>query len=67
MTAIRTGQCDAAIVAGASICIKPATAVQFNNLTMLSPDGSCKSFDESGEFQEGICLVSDDRKHWLVK
>lgn len=48
LLAIRTGQCDSAIVAGSSICIKPATAVQFNNLTMLSPDGACKSFDESG-------------------
>ena len=63
LLAIRTGQCDAAIVAGASLCIKPSTAVQFNKLTMLSPDGACKSFDQSGEliyntlknYRHGMC------------
>lgn len=48
LLAIRTGQCDAALVAGSSLCIKPATAIQFNNLSMLSTEGACKSFDESG-------------------
>ena len=49
MNAIRTGQCDSAVVSGISVCMKPAYACQFNNLTMLSPDGACKSFDESGK------------------
>lgn len=48
LLALRTDQCDSAIVGGSSLCIKPSTAAQFNSLTMLSPDGSCKSFDESG-------------------
>jgi len=48
LRAIRTGQCDAAIVGGTSICINPSTTAQFLKLGMLSPDGACKSFDASG-------------------
>jgi fatty acid synthase len=47
--ALQTGLCDAAIVAGASISIRPNTALMFNRLNMLSPDGSCKSFDAAGK------------------
>ena len=47
--AIRGGQCDAAVVGGCSLCLKPSTTLQFQKLGMLSPDGACKSFDESGE------------------
>ncbi|XP_013390789.1 fatty acid synthase isoform X1 [Lingula anatina] len=50
--AIRTGQCDAAIVAGSNLCLKPTTALQFMKLGMLSPEGACKSFDASGN---GYC------------
>ncbi|XP_064637682.1 fatty acid synthase-like isoform X2 [Lineus longissimus] len=50
--ALRTGLCDSAVVAGASIAIRPNTALQFNRLNMLSPDGTCKSFDASGN---GYC------------
>ncbi|XP_067928936.1 fatty acid synthase-like [Watersipora subatra] len=60
LLAIRTGQCDSAIVAGASICIKPSTTVQFHKLSMLSPDGACKAFDESGDGyvrSEGIVAI----------
>lgn len=49
LLAIRTGQCDSAIVAGCNMCYMPALFVQFDKLNMLSPDGACKSFDESGE------------------
>jgi len=48
LLAIRTGHCDAALVAGCNLCIKPATSIQYNKLHMLSPEGACKSFDESG-------------------
>lgn len=50
--AIRSGSCDAAIVAGASLTLKPNTSVDFLRLNMLSPDGACKSFDVSGN---GYC------------
>ena len=47
--AIRSGQCDAAVVGGTSLCLNPRIAVQFMKLGMLSPYGACKSFDASGE------------------
>lgn len=46
--AIRTGQCDAAIVAGANLLLRPTTSLQFNRLSMLSPEGMCRAFDASG-------------------
>uniref|UniRef100_UPI00398F77C5 fatty acid synthase n=1 Tax=Pristiophorus japonicus TaxID=55135 RepID=UPI00398F77C5 len=50
--AIRHGQCDSAIVGGVNLLLKPNTSVQFMKLGMLSPDGTCKSFDASGD---GYC------------
>ncbi|XP_070581121.1 fatty acid synthase-like [Ptychodera flava] len=50
--AIRSGQCDTAIVAGLNINLKPNTSVQFMKLGMLSPDAACKSFDVQGN---GYC------------
>ena len=46
--AIRSGQCDAAVVGGASICLHPSNTVQLMKLGTLSQDGKCKSFDVSG-------------------
>ncbi|CAO1363317.1 unnamed protein product [Diamesa hyperborea] len=45
---MKTGRCDAAIVAGAGIILKPTMSLQFKRLNMLSPEGKCKAFDESG-------------------
>ncbi|XP_039596427.1 fatty acid synthase [Polypterus senegalus] len=50
--AIRSGQCDSALVGGVNLLLKPNTSVQFMKLGMLSPGGSCKSFDASGD---GYC------------
>ncbi|GMS81309.1 hypothetical protein PENTCL1PPCAC_3484, partial [Pristionchus entomophagus] len=50
--AIRLGDCDSAIVAGAHLTLSPAKALQFRRLNMLSDAGSCRSFDESGD---GYC------------
>ena len=47
--AIRHGHCDHALVGGVNLLLKPNTSVQFMKLGMLSPGGSCKSFDASGE------------------
>lgn len=44
---INNGDCDAAIVGGAQLTLKPQTSLQFNMLNMLSPDGACKAFDTS--------------------
>ena len=51
MLAIRTGQCDAAIIGGTSLCLKPSTTLQFQKLGMLAPDGTCKSYDVTGTVQ----------------
>ncbi|XP_010886932.2 fatty acid synthase [Esox lucius] len=50
--AIRHGHCDSALVGGVNLLLKPNTSVQFMKLGMLSPDGTCKSFDASGN---GYC------------
>ncbi|KAK9875963.1 hypothetical protein WA026_011065 [Henosepilachna vigintioctopunctata] len=49
---IREGVCDSAIVAGCNLCLHPFVSLQFARLGVLSPDGTCKSFDESGN---GYC------------
>ncbi|NP_001037478.1 p270 [Bombyx mori] len=45
--AIRDGHCDAAIVGGSNLCLHPFVSLQFSRLGVLSPDGKCKSFDNS--------------------
>ena len=50
LQAMRRDECDAAIVGGSSLCLNPMTSLQFQKLGMLSPDGACKSFDDSGMF-----------------
>ncbi|XP_027811303.2 fatty acid synthase [Marmota flaviventris] len=50
--AVRSGECPAAIVGGINVLLKPNTSVQFMKLGMLSPEGTCKSFDDSGN---GYC------------
>ncbi|KAL3200527.1 hypothetical protein MRX96_013176 [Rhipicephalus microplus] len=49
MLALRTGQCDAAIVGGSTLTLKPTTSLNFFRLGMLSPDGMCKAFDSDGK------------------
>lgn len=48
LAAMRAGHCDAAVVAGTNICLKPTSSLNFNRLSMLSVDGACKAFDASG-------------------
>ncbi|KAF6093695.1 fatty acid synthase [Phyllostomus discolor] len=50
--AISSGECPMALVGGINILLKPNTSVQFMKLGMLSPEGTCKSFDEAGN---GYC------------
>ncbi|XP_063406377.1 fatty acid synthase-like [Mytilus trossulus] len=57
---IRQGHCDAAIVAGCNLCVRPTSSLQFHKLGMLSKDGTCKSFDASGDGycrSEGVVAV----------
>lgn len=51
LMSIRMGLCDAALVGGTSLCLKPTTSLQFKKLNMVSEDGCSKSFDASGKFQ----------------
>lgn len=44
--AMKQGQCDAAIVAGANILTHPNMSKIFNGLSMTSPTGYCKPFDD---------------------
>lgn len=48
--AMRSGQCDSAIVGGCNVLMKPTASLQFHKLSMLSKDGCCKAFDASGEW-----------------
>ncbi|XP_029673475.1 fatty acid synthase-like [Formica exsecta] len=45
VVAIRTGECDSAIVGGLNIILDPANTIHFHQLNMLSKDGKCKTFD----------------------
>lgn len=45
---IRSGQCDAAIVGGVNLLLKPTNSLQFFKLSMLSSKGMCKAFDDAG-------------------
>ncbi|VVC27330.1 Hypothetical protein CINCED_3A023543 [Cinara cedri] len=46
--AIRSDQCEAAIVGGVSVLLKPTNSLQFHKLNMLSAKGMCKAFDVTG-------------------
>ncbi|KAF5278088.1 hypothetical protein FQR65_LT03604 [Abscondita terminalis] len=48
VAAIRSGECDAAIVGGCNVCLQPTTSLQFHRLNMLSEQGMCKAFDSTG-------------------
>ncbi|XP_075224694.1 fatty acid synthase-like [Lycorma delicatula] len=48
VAAMKSGQCDAAIVGGVNLLLKPTCSLQFHRLNMLSPQGMCKAFDSTG-------------------
>ncbi|XP_071965634.1 uncharacterized protein [Antedon mediterranea] len=47
--ALRGGVCDTAIAGGVNIILTPSVTIGFCQAGMLSPDGQCKSFDESAD------------------
>ncbi|XP_075558776.1 fatty acid synthase-like isoform X2 [Dermacentor variabilis] len=47
--AIRSGQCEAAIVGGASITLNPHSTVEYSDLGVLSKDGVSRPFDHKGD------------------
>ncbi|KAL2020284.1 hypothetical protein VTK56DRAFT_8608 [Thermocarpiscus australiensis] len=44
---LQLGECDMAIVGGSSLLLNPEMFIFLSNQGFLSPDGICKSFDES--------------------
>ena len=48
VASLRRGECDQAIVCGASALVHPAMFVQFSKMGMLAPDGRAKVFDKAG-------------------
>lgn len=47
VAAIRDGLCDAAIVGGVNLILRPALSLALVRHGMLSHDGACKAFDSS--------------------
>ncbi|XP_055691897.1 fatty acid synthase-like [Lutzomyia longipalpis] len=56
---MRSGHCDAAVVAGANLILRPTVTKQFYNLKMLSPEGNSRVFDETGNgyVRADACVV----------
>lgn len=58
--AIRSGSCPAAIVGGANIILTPRSSIAMTSMGVLSPDGSCKTFDASANGYargESVCAL----------
>ncbi len=58
--AIRNGQCDVAIAGGSSITAPINSGHLYQEGSMLSPDGHCRSFDKDGKgtiFSDGCGVV----------
>lgn len=51
-TALRSGQCDSALVCGANLLLHPYTTINFYRLGVIAKDGICRPFDDQGS---GYC------------
>lgn len=59
-TAIRTGQCDSAVVCGTNLLLHPFTTINFARLGVLAKDGFCRPFDQKASGytrSEAICSI----------
>ncbi|HEY6795493.1 MAG TPA: aminotransferase class I/II-fold pyridoxal phosphate-dependent enzyme [Kineosporiaceae bacterium] len=46
---LRRGECDTALAGGVNLMITPGLSVAFAASNMLSPDGRCRTFDDSAD------------------
>ncbi len=54
VSAMREGNCSAALVCGANATLTPTNALQFTRLGITSPRGQCRSFDADGKRKRPI-------------
>ncbi|MFE7029801.1 aminotransferase class I/II-fold pyridoxal phosphate-dependent enzyme [Streptomyces sp. NPDC057621] len=57
---MRRGECDTALAGGVNLLLSPGLSVAFAQGNMLSPDGRCRTFDDSANGYvrgEGVGLV----------
>ncbi|MBU6398827.1 MAG: SDR family NAD(P)-dependent oxidoreductase [Verrucomicrobia bacterium] len=47
VVALLDGECDAAVAGGVSLLLTPETSIGAGHLSLLAPDGRCKTFDAS--------------------
>ncbi len=46
---LRNGECELALAGGVNIILNPGLTIAFSQARMMSPDGRCKTFDESAD------------------
>lgn len=49
VNALRAGECSSALAGGVSILATPTSYISFSKVGMLSPTGSCKTFDTAAD------------------